>query len=83
MGWEGIGAIAALCGVVFNFVRFGNWQGKIEAKVETLERDSSNALTKFDVINKTMKENNALLVEMQVKINLLFDNNSVDKHVER
>lgn len=83
MEWEGIGVVIALMGVAFNFIRFGNWQGKIEAKVETLERDSSNALTKFDVINKTMKENNALLVEMQVKINLLFDSNGLDKHVER
>lgn len=73
MEWEGIGVITALVGVGFNFIRFGAWQGKIEAKVENLERDSSNALTRFDVINKSLKENNVLLTELKVKLEIMLE----------
>ena len=73
MEWEGIGAIIALFGVGFNFIRFGTWQGKIEAKVENLEKDSSNALTRFDAINKSLKENNVLLTELKVKLEVILE----------
>lgn len=73
MNWEGVGVIISLLGVCFNFLRFGSWQGKIEAKVENLERDSSNALTRFDVINKSLKENNVLLTELKVKLEMMLE----------
>lgn len=84
MEWEGIGVIAALIGVCFNFIRFGAWQGKIEAKVENLERDSSNTLTKFDVINKSLKDNNVLLAELKVKLEVLLEEKDkfLDKQIK-
>ena len=45
----------------------------IETKVSNLEKDSSNALTKFDAINKALKENNEILTEVKVKLEMIFD----------
>ena len=73
MNWEGITAGLALCGVLFNFIRFGKWQGIIETKVSNLERDSCNALTKFDAINKALKENNEILTAVKVKLELMLE----------
>ena len=73
MNWEAIGVLLALFGVFFNFLRFGKWQGIIETKVSNLEKDSSNALTKFDAINKALKENNEILTEVKVKLEMIFD----------
>lgn len=73
MNWEAIGVILALFGVFFNFLRFGKWQGIIETKVGNLERDSLNALTKFDAINKALKENNEILTEVKVKLEMMVD----------
>lgn len=81
---ESIGIVVALCGVAFNFIRFGTWQGKIEAKVENLEKDSTVALTKFDVINKSLKDNNILLAELKVKLEVLIEEKDkfLDKHIK-
>lgn len=81
---ESIGIVVALCGVAFNFIRFGTWQGKIEAKVENLEKDSAAALTKFDVINKSLKDNNVLLAELKVKLEVLIEEKDkfLDKHIK-
>lgn len=81
---ESIGIVIALCGVAFNFIRFGTWQGKIEAKVENLEKDSAAALTKFDVINKSLKDNNILLAELKVKLEVLIEEKDkfLDKHIK-
>ena len=29
-----------MCGVIVNFVRIGHWQGNIESRVDTLEKNS-------------------------------------------
>lgn len=81
---ESIGILIALIGVAFNFIRFGTWQGKIEAKVENLEKDSATALTKFDVINKSLKDNNILLAELKVKLEVLIEEKDkfLDKHIK-
>lgn len=73
MNWEALGVILSLCGVLFNFIRFGKWQGIIETKVTALERDSSATITKFDVLNKALQENNELLTELKVKIELMLE----------
>ena len=73
MDWEAVGIILSLCGVLFNFIRFGKWQGIIETKVTVLERDSSITLTKFDVLNKALRENNEILTELKVKIELMLE----------
>ena len=73
MDWESAGIILSLCGVLFNFIRFGKWQGIIETKVTALERDSSITLTKFDVLNKALRENNEILTELKVKIELMLE----------
>ena len=82
MNWEAIGVILALFGVFFNLLRFGKWQGIIETKVGNLERDSLNALTKFDAINKSLKENNEILTEVKVKLEMMFEggNNDGKRH---
>ena len=81
---ESIGIVVALCGVAFNFIRFGTWQGKIEAKVENLEKDSAVALTKFDIINKSLKDNNVLLAELKVKLEVIIKEKDkfLDKHIK-
>lgn len=73
MNWEAFGVVLSLCGVLFNFIRFGKWQGVIETKVASLERDSSITITKFDVLNKALRENNELLTELKVKIELMLE----------
>lgn len=80
MNWEAIGVILALCGVFFNFIRFGKWQGVMEQKVANLERDSLNALTKFDAINKSLEKNNQILTEVKVRLELILEEREEDKH---
>ena len=73
MEWEGVCAVAALFGVAMNFIRFGKWQGAIEAKVNVLERESAAAITKFDVVGKRLEENSRLLAELNAKLGLLLE----------
>ena len=79
MNWEAIGVILALCGVFFNFIRFGKWQGVMEQKVANLERDSLNALTKFDAINKSLEKNNQILTEVKVRLELILEEREEDR----
>lgn len=72
IGWEGVTSIAALMGVVLNFVRIGKWQGTIEAKVHILEREAETALTKFDVIGKRLEETSRLLAELNTKLEIIL-----------
>lgn len=68
-----IAAIAALIGVVANFIRFGHWQGSMESRVNNLEQTSSNTLSKFDDICKTLNHNTIILTEMKTRLDVLFD----------
>ena len=73
MDWGLVSGLAALCGVVVNFLRFGKWQGIIETKVTRLEWDSSNALAKFDAIEQALKDNNEILTELKVKLEVMLE----------
>lgn len=73
MSWEGMCAIAAIAGVAMNFIRFGKWQGAIEAKVDVLERESAAAINRFDVVGKRLEENSKLLAELNAKLGILLD----------
>lgn len=72
MDWGLISGLAALCGVIVNFLRFGKWQGIIETKVTRLEWDSSKALAKFDAIEQALRENNEILTELKVKLEIMM-----------
>ena len=73
MSGEGMCAIAAIAGVAMNFIRFGKWQGAIEAKVDVLERESAAAINRFDVVGKRLEENSKLLAELNAKLGILLD----------
>lgn len=70
--WEGICSLAACSGVVINFIRFGKWQGSMEAKVAILEKESQSALSKFDVIGSKLENTSKLLAELNTKLEILL-----------
>lgn len=73
MSWEGMCAIAAIAGVITNFIRFGKWQGSMETRVTVLERESIKAFTKFDVVSKRIEETGKLLAEVNAKLEVLLE----------
>lgn len=68
-----ITGLVAICGVLFNFIRIGHWQGSIESRVKNLEQASFNALTKFDAISKALDKNNVILTELKTRLDIMFE----------
>lgn len=72
MDWGLVAGIAALCGVVVNFIRIGQWQGRIETRVDKLEAASEKQDKKLEVLANLINKQNELLTEIKVKIDLVF-----------
>lgn len=72
MDWGLVAGIAALCGVVINFIRIGQWQGRIETRVDKLEAASEKQDKKLEVLANLINKQNELLTEIKVKIDLVF-----------
>lgn len=73
MDWGLVAGLAALCGVVVNFIRFGRWQGNIETRVAGLEKISDGHDTRMENLAKLMSKQNDLLTEIKVKLDMLFN----------
>lgn len=73
MDWGLVSGIAAIIGVIINFIRFGRWQGAIETKVEELDKNFIVYQNKMDGLSVIMNRQNELLTEVKVKIDLIID----------
>ncbi len=72
--WGVISGLAALCGVVINFVRIGRWQGNIETRVHSLEKSFDNHDIRMENLTRLIAKQNDLLTEVKVKLDLIFSN---------
>ena len=73
MDWGLITGLAAICGVIVNFVRIGHWQGNIETRVDTLENNYNHHDIRLDELVNLINRQNELLTEVKVKLEMLFD----------
>ena len=73
MDWGLITGLAAICGVIVNFVRIGHWQGNIETRVDALENNYNHHDIRLDELVNLINRQNELLTEVKVKLELLFD----------
>lgn len=73
MDWGLITGLAAICGVIVNFVRIGHWQGNIETRVDALENNYSHHDIRLDELVNLINRQNELLTEVKVKLEMLFD----------
>ena len=73
MDWGLITGLAAICGVIVNFVRIGHWQGNIETRVDALENNYNHHDIKLDELVNLINRQNELLTEVKIKLEMLFD----------
>ncbi len=73
MDWGLISGLAAMCGVVVNFIRIGRWQGNIETRVFALEKSLDNHDMRMESLTHLISRQNDLLTEMKVKLDLIYN----------
>ena len=73
MDWGVITGLAAIGGVITNFIRFGRWQGKIETQVSTLEKIYDSHDIRMENLTNLLSKQHDLLTEVKVKLDMLFD----------
>ena len=80
MDWGLITGLAAICGVIVNFVRIGHWQGNIETRVDALENNYNHHDIRLDELVNLINRQNELLTEVKVKLEMLFDRKERRRH---
>ena len=73
MDWGLVTGLAAMCGVIVNFIRIGRWQGNIETRVSTLEKIYDSHDLRMENLTRLLSKQNDLLTEVKVKLDMLFD----------
>ena len=72
MDWGLVTGLAAICGVIVNFIRIGRWQGNIETRVSTLEKIYDSHDLRMENLTRLLSKQNDLLTEVKVKLDMLF-----------
>lgn len=72
MDWGLVTGLAAMCGVIVNFIRIGRWQGNIESRVSTLEKIYDSHDLRMENLTRLLSKQNDLLTEVKVKLDMLF-----------
>lgn len=72
MDWSLVTGLAAMCGVIVNFIRIGRWQGNIESRVSGLEKTYDNHDLRMENLTRLLSKQNDLLTEVKVKLDMLF-----------
>lgn len=80
MDWGLATGLAAICGVVMNFIRIGRWQGNIETRVEKIEQTFEKQDTRLEGLANSISEQNRLLTEIKIKLDMLFDKKGRKKY---
>lgn len=73
MDWGLLTGVAAICGVIANFIRIGRWQGNIETRVDKMEKTFEKQDMRLEKLTVSITEQNRILTEIKVKLDLLFD----------
>ncbi len=77
MDWGLVTGMAALCGVVVNFIRIGRWQGSIETRVDKIEQNFDKQDIRLENLTTSINEQNKILTKIEVKLDLIFKENKV------
>lgn len=75
MDWGLVTGVAALCGVVVNFIRIGRWQGSIETRVDKIEQNFDKQDIRLENLTTSINEQNKILTKIEVKLDLIFKEN--------
>ena len=77
MDWGLVAGLAALCGVVVNFIRIGRWQGNIETRVDKVEQNFDKQDIRLENLTTSINEQNKILTKIEVKLDLIFRENKI------
>ncbi len=72
MDWGLASGLAAICGVVVNFIRIGRWQGNIETRVQQIEQTFDKQDARLEGLTNSINEQNKILTKIEVKLDLIF-----------
>ncbi|MBQ8630404.1 MAG: hypothetical protein IJ479_01640 [Alphaproteobacteria bacterium] len=75
MDWGLVTGMAALCGVIVNFIRIGRWQGSIETRVDKIEQNFDKQDIRLENLTTSINEQNKILTKIEVKLDLIFKEN--------
>ena len=73
MDWGVVSGLAALVGVIINFIRIGRWQGNIETRVSILEKTFDHHDIRMKELTTLISKQNDLLTEVKIKLEMLFE----------
>ena len=73
MDWGLVTGMAALCGVIVNFIRIGRWQGSIETRVDKIEQNFDKQDIRLENLTTSINEQNKILTKIEVKLDLIFN----------
>ena len=65
--------LTALCGVLYNAIRIGQWQGKFENRVNNLEQMLSKQDEKKKKMSDSMNQINQNLAEIKTKLEYFIE----------
>ncbi len=72
MDWGLISGSSALLGVLFNFVRLGEWKARQETKLDGLEKRQDSYDGRVEGLILLINKQNELLTELKVKLDLML-----------
>ena len=75
MDWGLVTGMAALCGVIINFIRISRWQGSIETRVDKIEQNFDKQDIRLENLTTSINEQNKILTKIEVKLDLIFKEN--------
>ena len=72
MDWEAAGVILSLCGVLFNFIRIGEWKARQETRIDGLEKRQDSYDGRVEGLILLLNKQNEILTEVKVKLDLML-----------
>ncbi len=72
MDWGLLSSLAALLGVLLNFIRIGEWKARQETRLDGLEKRQDSYDGRVEGLILLINKQNELLTELKVKLDLML-----------
>lgn len=72
MDWGLLSGISALLGVLFNFIRIGEWKARQETRIDGLEKRQDSYDGRVEGLILLLNKQNEILTEVKVKLDLML-----------
>ena len=82
MDWGLLSGISALLGVLFNFIRIGEWKARQETRIDGLEKRQDSYDGRVEGLILLINKQNEILTELKVKLDLMLADKNRRKRID-